>query len=134
MADVTFDFISFTDRYPEFVGIAQDTLASLFDEASSLYLDNTGSSIIQDETRRLYLLYLLTAHLAALSGLVTKDGQPRAVGHIDSATEGSVTVGLSYLTPGSSSWFAQTQYGASYWQATDAIRGFEYVRPPWQPY
>jgi len=134
MADVTFDFLSFTTRYPEFVGIAQDTLASLFDEASNLYLDNTDNSIVQDESRRQYLLYLLTAHLAALSGLVTKDGQPRAVGRISSATQGSVTVAMEYLPPGSQSWYVQTQYGASYWEATSALRGFEYIPASWQPY
>jgi len=90
------------------------------------------------------LLYLLTAHVAALSYGENGQGPRPLVGRISSATEGSVSVSAEYnVAPGSAQWYAQTGYGAQYWEATAKYRVGRY-RPaptgyavpvvfPWRP-
>lgn len=129
MAVVVFDAANFKIRYPEFVGVADLVLSARFDEAT-LYLNNTDESPVQDITRRTVLLYLLTAHIATIMGALA-GGTPGPVGRVSSATEGSVSVGFDFSAqPGSAVWFQQTQYGASFWQATSSLRGFRYIAQP----
>lgn len=129
MAVVVFDPTSFKLRYPEFAAVSNTLLALFFDEAT-LYMDNSDTSIVQDIPRRTTLLNMVTAHITALSGSVSPDGQPKPVGRISSAGEGSVSVNLEYMAPGTMAWFVQTQYGAAFWQATSSLRGFRYFPNP----
>lgn len=134
MAVVAFDPSGFLLRYPEFDGVSIARLGSFFNEAG-LYCNNTDASKIMDLTQRKYLLWMVMAHIAYLSGAICADGVS-PVGRISSGTEGSVSSELDYMeaTPGSGPWFQQTQYGAAFWQATVCFRGFRY-RPrqtvPW---
>lgn len=129
MTAVVFDSAAFKARYPEFAAVSDDLLSACFEEAS-LYLSNADNSPVQNVTRRAVLLNMLTAHIAALGGALSSDGQPRPVGRISSAAEGSVSASMEYMAPGSSAWFAQTQYGAAFWQATSSLRGFRYIPQP----
>lgn len=129
MTAVVFDPAAFKARYPEFAAVGDPLLQACFGEAG-LYLSNADNSPVQNLTRRAVLLNMLTAHIAALGGALSSDGQPRPVGRISSATEGSVSASMEYLAPGSSAWFAQTQYGAAFWQATTSLRGFRYMAQP----
>jgi hypothetical protein len=129
MTAVVFDPAAFKARYPEFAAVGDPLLQACFGEAG-LYLSNTDNSPVQNVTRRGVLLNMLTAHIAALGGALSSDGQPRPVGRVSSATEGSVSASMEYLAPGSSAWFAQTQYGAAFWQATTSLRGFRYIAQP----
>jgi len=129
MTAVVFDPAAFKARYPEFAAVGDPLLSACFDEAG-LYLSNSDNSPVQNLTRRAVLLDMLTAHIATLGGALSSDGQPRPVGRISSATEGSVSASMEYLAPGSSAWFAQTQYGAAFWQATSSLRGFRYFPQP----
>ena len=129
MTAVVFDPAAFKARYPEFAAVGDPLLQACFGE-SCLYLSNTDNSPVQNVTRRAVLLNMLTAHIAALGGALSSDGQPRPVGRVSSATEGSVSASMEYLAPGSSAWFAQTQYGAAFWQATTSLRGFRYIAQP----
>lgn len=129
MTAVVFDPAAFKARYPEFASVGDPLLQACFGEAG-LYLSNTDNSPVQNVTRRAVLLNMLTAHIAALGGALSSDGQPRPVGRVSSATEGSVSASMEYLAPGSSAWFAQTQYGAAFWQATTSLRGFRYIAQP----
>lgn len=125
MAIVAFEPAKFIDRYPEFECTSLDLLQSYFSEAG-MYCDNTDNSPVRDIAQRTYFLWLLTAHIATLTG---KNGtQPVPVGRINEVKEGSVSVSMDYfkLTPGTGPWFQQTQYGAAYWQASSAYRGFKY--------
>lgn len=124
MAVVTFVPASFKVRYPEFIAVADASLSACFDDAG-LYLDNTDASIVADVTRRTSLLWMLTAHIAKLGGFL--DGQVSPVGRVASAGEGSVSASFEYQVPGSAAWFAQTQYGAAFWQATTSLRSFRFV-------
>ena len=127
---VVFNVATFRARYPEFSAVADATLSALFDEAC-LYLDNSDASPVS-EARRLPLLNMLTAHIAFIGGMLNADGQPKPVGRVSSATEGSVSVSFEGVapTPGTGAWFQQSQYGAAFWQATSSLRCFHYVPDP----
>lgn len=129
MAVVAFDAAVFKARYPEFAAVSDVTLSACFTEAG-LYLSNTDTSPVQNVGRRLILLNMLTAHVAFIGGLLGTDGQARPVGRLASASEGSVSASFENLTPGSASWFQQSQYGAAFWQSTTNLRGFRYVSQP----
>lgn len=131
MASVTFDPNGFKARYPEFAAVANLTLQTCFDEAT-LYLSNGDCSPAQNLTRRAVLLNMLTAHIAFLGGLLSADGQPRPVGRVSQASEGSVSASFEGVppTPGTGAWFQQSQYGAAFWQATTSLRGFRYIAQP----
>lgn len=125
MAVVIFDPTAFKAAYPAFVAVPDALLTEYFNIAT-LYLSNTDCSIVQDIARRTTLLWLLTAHIAFLSGALNPDGSPSMVGRISSATEGSVSVSTEFPMTPSSAWFLQTAWGAQFWQATLSLRSFKY--------
>lgn len=129
MPSVIFNPTAFKIRYPEFVATPDATLSACFDEAC-LYLSNSNASPVQDIPRRTLLLNMLTAHVAKLGGFGAGASGVAPVGRLSSATEGSVSASLEYAQPGSNAWYAQTQYGASYWQATLNLRRFRYIPQP----
>jgi hypothetical protein len=119
MAIVAFDSALFCARYPEFAALSPKTLDAYFSEAT-LYLDNSDASPVADVTARAVLFNMLVAHIAALASA-------QLVGRISQATEGSVSVTADMGPPaGTSAWFMQTKYGASFWQATASYRTFRY--------
>lgn len=128
---VAFDYGAWSGRYPELSGsVTQATAQQYFLEAE-LYCDNTPTSIVRDLCLRAILLNQVTAHIAALNAPL--NGQPSSplVGRISNATEGSVSVATQMdVAPGSAQWFAQTKYGAAYWQATTQFRSMLYVGGP----
>ncbi len=121
----------FLARYPEFSTVGIDSLQAYFSEAA-LYLSNSPCSIVQDLTKRLVLLNMLTAHIAFLGGALTADGQPRPVGRVNQASQGTVSASFddSPATPGTGPWFRQSQYGAAFWQATTQYRSATYSPQP----
>ena len=129
MTIVAFDPVQFKARYPEFAAVSNVLLSFCFTEAG-LYLSNTDASPVQNIPRRTLLLNMLTAHIAFMGGALSADGQPRPVGRVSQAGEGSVSASFDYGTPGTQAWFIQTQYGASFWQATSGLRSFRYVARP----
>jgi hypothetical protein len=126
-----FDSAMFLARYPEFNAVPVPTLQTYFYEAQ-LYLNNSPCSIVQNVFKRLVLLNMLTAHIAFLGGALTADGQPRPVGRVNQAGEGTVNASFEYTqpTPGSGPWFLQSQYGAAFWQATTQYRSATYFPRP----
>lgn len=130
MGVVTFDIRTFRELYPEFAAASETLLVALFNQASTLYLNNTDESAVQDVKEREQLLFLLVAHLCALRGFGSGQtgGQGGGlVGRITSASEGSVSVSVDSSGSNDQSWwFLQTPYGASYWQATAPYRTMRY--------
>lgn len=128
MADgvVVFNYATWVLRYPEFAGIAEPLAQAYFDEAG-LYLDNTPCSPVANLAKRGLYLNMITTHIAAINNPTTGT---TLVGRVSSATEGSVSVSTEYNVPGSAAWFAQTRYGAAFWQATAWLRTFRYVPGP----
>lgn len=128
MSVAAFDYLGWVARYPEFRAVTPDAAALYFAEAG-LYLDNTDASPVRDATVRLMLLNMLTAHIAAMAG-ANSSSMP---GRIGTATEGSVSVTATFdVPPGSAQWYAQTRYGAAYWQASAPYRTMRYI-PGCQP-
>jgi hypothetical protein len=125
----------FIARYPEFTtALAANPalFAEYFAEAGYLYLNNGNASPVQDVLRRGRLLNMLVAHIAFIGGITTADGQPKPVGRISQAAEGTVSASFEGVppTPGTGEWFQQSQYGAAFWQATTSVRGFRYRARP----
>ena len=130
MPAVTFDAALFKDRYPEFAAVSDVTLNAYFVEAG-LYLSNTDKPVV-NEQRRLILFNMLVAHIAFINGQLSANKEPRPVGRVSQAAEGSVSASFDYVpaTPGSGAWFNQSQYGAAFWQATTGLRTMRYVPCP----
>ena len=113
--------------------MTEATATAYFNEAG-LYCDNTACSLITDEAKRLLLLNMLTAHIAAINSGI--GGQPASplVGRINSATEGSVSVQTENIyPPGTVQWYQSTKYGAAYWAATAQYRTMRYMPSPPYP-
>lgn len=126
MSVVAFDLAGFRVRYPSFATASDALLGAFFTEAG-LYLDNTDASRVTDVTARSLYLNMLVAHLAVLNFGENGNPPPGLVGRVNQASEGSVSVSAEMGPPsGTSAWFMQTRYGASYWQATAAYRTFQY--------
>jgi Protein of unknown function (DUF4054) len=134
---VVFNFADWIVDYPEFAGITQAKGQAAFNQAT-LVMANSCRSLIRDAAKREQLLYLLTAHVCFLrfgsndgAGAITP--APGVVGRISSAHEGSVSVSTSLDGNNQNrAWFAQTQWGLSYWTATAKYRTMRYVPPPLQ--
>jgi hypothetical protein len=129
--------LSLTDwraLYPEFAGLSDVQITAAFNGAT-LHMSNSCRSIVCDAAKREVLLYLLTAHVAFLrfgkndgAGNVTP--APGVVGRISGAHEGSVSVQVQLDGNNQTrAWYAQTQYGLEFWDATARYRTFRYVPP-----
>lgn len=122
------DFIA---AFPAFATVPTPALSMSFALATT-QLSNGCGSRVRDANLRETLLNLLTAHVTAL-----KDGQngqppPGIVGRVDKATEGSVSVSAAMDTSGvyGKDYYAQTQWGLLYWQATARFRAGVYIAAP----
>lgn len=125
---VTFDPAAFKVRYPEFTTVSDPLLQAYFDEVTLAYLDNTEASRVQQVEQRSVLLNMLVAHVAALNAVVNGQAPSPLVGRVNTATEGSVSVGTDMGTvPFTAAWFQQTRYGSSFWQASAQFRTMQYV-------
>lgn len=97
------------------------------------FVNNTIATAVQDANLRQTLLYLLTAHVVALSPTGGVNGQAPSglVGRISDASEGSVSAGTEYSSTitNSQAYFVQTQYGAQYWALIAQFRTMVYVPP-----
>lgn len=128
-AIATFDADAFKVTYPQWSGLPNPQLQDYFDIAT-LYWRNDGTSPAKTVAIQSMLLNLLTAHITQLSAGVDGKGASAVVGRINSASEGSVSVGADYPATASNAWFLQTPFGASFWQATAAYRMLTYMPGP----
>ena len=139
---VVFVYADWATRYPELAappdGTGTTTAAQAADDfvLAGLYLNNTPCSVVQNISVRTILLYMLTAHIAALAARQAAEPDGNAiVGRISDATQGSVSVSADVgTTNNNQAWFYQTQYGMSFWQATAAFRAGGRYKPGRVPY
>lgn len=127
---VVFDPSAFKAAFTSFASVADAALQLSFQMATML-LNNSCGSRVKDANKREFLLNLLVAHITALKD--GENGQPPAgvVGRVDRAQEGSVSVGADMGTMDrGQAYYAQTQWGAMYWQATASYRTMIYVPAP----
>lgn len=130
-AAVTFNYATWTARYPEFSDVSEPTAQAYFDEAT-IYHDNTGAGPVSDATRQLMLLNMLTAHIAFLYSGANGQGASPLVGRVSNASEGSVSVQAEMTsTPEAlADFYKQSKYGLSYWNATAFMRTARYIPGP----
>lgn len=122
MQKVIFDPVEFRELYPEFKSLSDVQLNWYFARAEML-LDNGNCSQVSNLDERKILLYLLTAHIAILSGGANGQKPQQSVGRVSNATQGSVSVGFTMEGVNyQSSWYMQTIYGAEYWTMTAKYR------------
>ncbi len=134
---VIFNYQAWVGRYPEFANISQTMAQAYFAEAT-LYLSNQGWIAALPAAPTLF--NMLTAHIAWLYAPRDANGNPsstgsiapKMVGRVSSAAEGSVNISTE-LTQGDSpalSFFSQSPYGLSYWEATRRFRTARYIARP----
>ena len=122
MQGVIFDPNEFRALYPEFETLSDVQLNWYFARAEML-LDNGNCSPVSDVNERKILLYLLTAHIAMLSGGANGKKPQQSVGRLSNATQGSVSAGFAMEGVNyQSSWYMQTPYGAEYLTMTAKYR------------
>jgi hypothetical protein len=141
---VVFVYADFIAQYPEFASVSSGAMTGYFARAS-LYFANNASNLNGiaggDINVMTLLMYLATAHVAWLSAMRDLNGNPSStgtqpppaiVGRINSAGEGSVNVSAEWKGEGSPSqdWWLQSQYGASFWEASAPARIMRYIAHP----
>jgi hypothetical protein len=138
---VTFDFAAWTAAYPEFAACSPVSGQAWFDRAGLYFANDTRNPAWACNSANFaQLLYMLTSHVAWMNAPRDANGNPAAsgqpapplVGRVNSATEGSVSVGVEWNGSGSPSeaWFLQTRYGSDFWQATAQFRTARYSALP----
>lgn len=142
---VTFDPTAWYEAFPTFANIG-DPLANQCFTSATFMCANQADNPLNGVTGMLQqALWLLTAHVAWLTCPRDAQGNPAAsgsppppiVGRINSAHEGSVSVGADVgdINAGSPSqaYYMQTQWGALYWAMTAGIRTARYAGSPYPP-
>ena len=121
---VTFDYAAWAAAYPDLASSVPEATAQARFDMATLYLDNSAYSPVPDLNKRRALLWLLVCHLCLTMNSPSQGGRGAgAVGRVASATRGSVSTSFDVgATSNDASWFAQTQYGLSFWQATAYLR------------
>lgn len=123
---VSFNYQSWVARFPEFTGVPLPLVNEYFTEAT-IFHRNDGGGPVNDSAQQTTLLNLVTAHICKLNAPIRGEPSPDAVGRVSTASEGSVSVGLTMdLPPGSAQWWNTTKYGAAYWLASAPFRQMRY--------
>lgn len=141
MAIVVFEYAGWAALYPQFDTTVTEPQADGCFDTATLFCANTDCAIVPYEPSRvppilvrLRILYLLTAHVAAMQyGAViggTLVAASPLVGRVSSATQGSVSIDTEMRGPELAAWFNQTQWGATAWQAMAPFRTAQYRASP----
>lgn len=130
---VTFVYADWVAIYPQFVAVNQAAAQSFFDLATLYCANRLGP--VRTVAQLTSLLYMLTAHVAWLMSPRDAAGNPSstgtqtqsAVGRMNSATEGSVSISTENNYPeGTAQWYQQTPWGSAFWAATAIYRTMRY--------
>lgn len=129
---VVFNATEFKAAYPEFNAAAfTDPILTNNFNLAALQLNKGCGSRVCDADERQTLLYLLTAHITQLRNGTATSPPSGLVGRIEQAREGTVDVTAAMeAQTWNESYYAQTQFGALYWQSTARYRTFVYVPAP----
>jgi hypothetical protein len=149
---VSFSYDNFVSLFPELSAVQPDQV-QVYWNAAFAWFDNTGWPGTLPIAQ--LALNFLAAHLIWLFSMRDPNGNPSTtggvmppslVGRINSASEGSVSVGTEWGSGGmpaapSEPWFLQTRYGAAFWTMTAPWRTAVYIPPhtppvgpnPWYP-
>lgn len=123
------DIAAFKLAYPAFATLSDPQITEAF-TLGTIYLRNDGTGPVRTVALQTALLYQLTAHLAQLMFGANGEAPSGIVGRVNSASEGSVSIGADWPTTANNAWFLQTPFGANFWQATAAYRMARYIPGP----
>lgn len=127
---VIFNYNNWIAIFPQFSYLSEPQAQAYFDLATS-YCRNDGFGPICSLTLKTNMLNFLTAHIAQLFAPTSGGAAPsNLVGRINSASEGSVSVGAEFPASPSASWYLQTPFGAAYWQLLLPFRTMRYIPGP----
>jgi hypothetical protein len=138
---ITFDYNAFVGMYPEFAAITPQMAANYFLMSNQYFANSPDNPALAVGIEHMTMLaYMCTAHIAFLLAPRDANGRPAAVGQpaspivgrVNSASQGSVSIGAELQGSGSPSeaFFTQTQYGFMFWQATAQYRTWRYAANP----
>ncbi len=133
---VQFDYAAWAAAFPMFSHLSVQQITGPVLTFAQQYCRNDGGGPVTDAGLQLQLLNLMVAHVAQILYGTNQAAGPSAVGRLSSATEGSVSASFEFPTSADQAWFAQTQWGAMYWQMIAPFRLGAYVpkvTPLWQP-
>jgi hypothetical protein len=126
---VAFSPTAFKAAFPAFATIPDVALEMNFGFAE-LQINNTYCSVVCDVGTRANLLNLVTAHITALLNGVNGQAPTGLVGRVSGATQGSVSVQTDFKAESeAASYFAQTPWGALFWQLSVRYRTARYIAP-----
>lgn len=133
---VTFDYAAWAALFPQFSNLTESQVVTVILPLAEQYSRNDGGGPVCTASVQTQLLNLMVAHVAQLLfGSTTQPLSP-LVGRINTATEGSVSVGTDFPTTPTNAWFVQTQFGAAWGQLSLPFRLGRYVpkvTPQFQP-
>ena len=130
---ITYTYAQWIAVYPQFASTVTEAAfdATVYPLAQQ-YCVNDGSGPVSTAVIQTTLIGLMCSHVAQLLfGSATQALSP-LVGRVNTATEGSVSVGVEMPVPTNATqgWLYQTQYGAAFWAATSPYRTARYVPAP----
>lgn len=129
---VSFDPAAWAAQFPNFAYLSSQQSQSYFDMATTI-CRNDGGGPVPTAAIQTALLNVLTAHIAQLFAPPQGGGaapSPGVVGRISNASEGSVSVATEFDAPQAAAWYAQTQYGAMFWEMSKSFRTARYLPGP----
>lgn len=142
MTVAVFVYADWQAMYPQFAAtVTSAPQAQGYFNQATLYCSNTACAPIPYDPAngivdRLTILYMLTAHIAQLAVGSTLGPASNLIGAINTAGQGSVSVGTDVGTiPAGAVWFYQTQFGISAYAAMAPYRTARYRASPgrfWQ--
>lgn len=130
---VQFDYPSWIALFPQFNYLGPTQVTAYFNLATAFNRNDGGGPVTSPQLQST-LLNLATAHLVQLFA-PKADGQAPApiVGRINSASQGSVSVGAEMPSTPNAAWWNQTPFGAAYWQVSAPFRTMRYLPGPFKP-
>ncbi len=113
---VTFNYENWIGLFPPF-NYLSSAQVSMYYEIAINYIRNDGGGPVCDANQQTQLLNLTVAHIAQLMAPKSNGQSPSTiVGRINTASEGSVSVGAEFPASPAASWWLQTPFGAAVWQ------------------
>jgi len=127
---IAFQYAPWSRLFPEFGAITEAQVTGVVLPLAEQYCRNDGGGPVTTAATQTNLLNLMVAHICQLLyGSTTQPTSP-LVGRINSATEGSVSVGTDFPTTPEAAWYNQTRYGSMFWVATAPMRTMRYIPGP----
>lgn len=124
---VAFSYSNWALLFPQFSNLNETQITTLILPIAEGYCRNDGGGPVSNAANQTNLLNLIVAHVAQLMFGSTTDPLSSLVGRVADAAQGSVRVAVDMPTEPGAAWFNQTQWGAMFYQMSQAYRTFRYV-------